>query len=75
MLSSYCNYRLNAADSLRSENYPTVEIGIVEIHLQRSVETLSCSVISPRWEPYLKIHEPQLLHLLGHGGPQVKMGH
>ena len=40
VLSSCCNYRVNVAHPLRSKNCPTVEICIVEIVLQWSVEAL-----------------------------------
>ena len=75
MLSSCCCYSLNAIDSLRSEDCSTVQICIVEIFLERCVESLKCSLIPPRRKPYIKLYKPQLLNLLGHGSPQVKVGH
>ena len=73
MLSSCCYYSLNAADSLRPEDCPTVQICIVEIFLERCVESLRCSLIPPRRKPHLKLYKSQLPNLLGRGGPQVKM--
>ena len=75
MLSSCCDYSLYAADSLRSKDYSTVQIGIIEILLQWRVETLCCSLIPPGWKPHIKLHEAKLPNLLGRGGPQVKVGH
>ena len=75
VLSSCCDYSLYAADSLRSEDCSTVQIGIIEILVKWSVETLRSSLVPPRRKPILKLNEPQLPHLLGRSGPQVKMGH
>ena len=75
MLSSYCDNSLNTADSLRLKDCPTVQICIVEVFLERCVESLRCSLIPPRRKPYIKLYKSQLLNLLGRGGPQVKVGH
>ena len=75
MLSGCCHNSLNIADSLRSEDYPTVQICIVEVFLERCIETLCYSLIPSRREPHVKLNKPQLANLSGCGGPQVKMYH
>jgi hypothetical protein len=75
MLSSCCDYSLNATNPLRSKNYPTIQICIVEVFLQWCVETLYCSLIPLGWKPDIRLNEVKLLNLLGRGGPQVKVGH
>ena len=75
MLSGCCHNSLNTTDSLRSEDYPTVHICIIEVFLERCIESLCCSLIPPRWKPYIKLHEAKLPNLLGRGGPQVKIYH
>ena len=69
MLSDYCHNRLYTADSLRSEDCPTVQICIVEVFLERCIETLWCSLIPPGWKPHIKLHKAKPLNLLGRGGP------
>ena len=75
MLSGYCHNSLNTIDSLGSKDCPTIQICIVEVFLERCIETLCCSLIPPGWKPCIKLHEAKLLNLLGRGGPQVKVGH
>ena len=75
MLSGCYDYSLYAADSLRSKDCSTVQIGIIEILVKWSVETLRSSLVPPRREPILKLNEPQLPYLLGRSGPQIKMCH
>jgi hypothetical protein len=64
LLTNNCNECLKSIDSLWFEGNPTVNIGSVEILVQRCVETLRSPGVPLRWEPPTNLDEPESLDLL-----------